>query len=144
MITLIGEDLAEIGLTFVFEGPAEACQSCRFKASCVDSLEKGRKYTITDVRDITQKCDIHDGGMVKAVEVELADVEGLIDSKKAFEGSNISYIPPECDEECIYHDLCFTQGLIPEDKCVIVKILGKHGECAKGYSLTKVSLKLNP
>lgn len=143
MITLIGEDLAQIGLTFVFDGPAKPCENCRFKASCIDSLEKGRKYTITDVKDITQKCEVHDGGIVKAVRVELADVEGLIDSKKVFEGSNISYLPPECDEECIYHHLCFPEGLVPEDKCVIIKNLGKHSVCAKGYSLTKVSLRLN-
>lgn len=90
MITLIGEDLAQIGLTFVFDGPAKPCENCRFKASCIDSLEKGRKYTITDVKDITQKCEVHDGGIVKAVRVELADVEGLIDSKKVYNLTDIS------------------------------------------------------
>lgn len=143
MITLIGEDLAEVGLTFIFDGPAEACEKCRFKASCVDSLEKGRKYAITNVKDITQKCEIHHGGIVQAVEVEMADVEALLDSKKVFEGSNITYTPPECAEECIYHHLCFPEGLVKNDKCVIIKNLGKHDVCAKDYNLTKVSLRLN-
>lgn len=143
MITLIGEDLAEVGLSFVFYGPAEACKKCRFKASCVDSLEKGRKYTITNVKDITQKCDVHNGGIVKAVEVKMADIEALIDSKKVFVGSNISHTPPECDVECIYHNLCFPEGLFNEDRCVIINNLGKHEECAKGYNLSKVSLRLN-
>lgn len=144
MITLIGEDLAEVGLSFIFDGPAEACESCRFKASCVDSLEKGRKYIITKVKDITQKCPIHDGGIVKAVEIEFDNIEGFLDSKKVFEGSNISYNPPSCDAECIYNHLCFPEGLVEGDKCIIVKNLGKSEvDCIKGFSLTKVCLKLH-
>ena len=144
MITLIGKDLAEVGLSFIFDGPAEECEKCRFKASCVDSLEKGRKYTITKVKDITQKCDLHDGGLVKAIEVKLEDIECLIDSKKVFIGSNLSYDTPLCDIECIYHRFCFPEGLIKGDKCVILKNLGKNqNDCAKGYSLPKVSLRLN-
>ena len=144
MITLIGEDLAEIGLSFIFDGPAKECESCRFKSSCVDSLEKGRKYTITDVKDISQNCKVHDGGIVKAIEVEMADIEGFIDSKKVFIGSNISHEPHECDEKCIYNLLCFPEGLFKGDKCVIIKNLGKHQEnCIKGHSLTKVILRLH-
>ena len=43
MITLIGKDLASEGTEFVFLGPAEECESCRFKSSCVGSLEVNRK-----------------------------------------------------------------------------------------------------
>ena len=144
MITLIGEDLAEVGLSFIFDGPAEPCKSCRFKASCVDSLEEGRKYTITNVKDITQKCDVHNGGIVKAIEVKLADIECFIDSKKVFIGSNLSYDPPECDVQCIYNNLCSPEGLFKGDRCVIIKNLGKmDSDCAKDSNLTKVSLRLN-
>ncbi|MEA4957668.1 hypothetical protein SDC9_08630 [bioreactor metagenome] len=145
MITLIGENLAEVGMSFIFEGPVEECESCRFKASCVDSLEKGRKYVITNVKDITQKCYVHNEGIVRVVEVELADIDAFIDSKKAFEGSNISFESPSCDIDCIYYDLCFPDGLKSGDKCIIVKNLGKHDSgCAKGLSLTKVCLRLHP
>lgn len=145
MITLIGEDLAEVGLSFIFEGQVKECENCRFKASCVDSLEKGRKYIITKVKDITQKCPIHDSGIVNVVEVELADINALVDSKKVFEGSNISFESPDCDIDCIYYDLCFPDGLNDGDKCIILKNLGKKEHvCAKGLNLTKVSLKLHP
>lgn len=40
MITLIGKDLAKKGNEFIFYGSVDECESCRFKASCVDSLEK--------------------------------------------------------------------------------------------------------
>ena len=144
MITLIGENLAEKGLSFIFDGPAEACEKCRFKASCVDSLENGRKYTIINVKDITQKCDIHDGGIVKAVEIELADIECFIDSKKVFVGSNLSFDSPDCDIKCIHHNSCFPEGLLKGDRCVIVKDLGKiDSVCAKGNNLTKVVLRLS-
>ena len=144
MITLIGEDLAEMGLSFIFDGPAEPCEKCRFKASCVDSLEKGRKYTITNVKDITQKCDVHNGGIVKSVEIELADIECFIDSKKVFVGSNLSYDSPDCDVKCIHHNYCFPEGLLKGDRCVIIKNLGKiDSDCAKGKNLTKVALRLS-
>ena len=60
MITLIGKNIAKEGLSFVFYGPLEECSNCRFKSSCVDSLEIGRKYAITEVRDVEQKCPIHE------------------------------------------------------------------------------------
>ncbi|RBQ24326.1 hypothetical protein ALNOE001_02440 [Candidatus Methanobinarius endosymbioticus] len=144
MITLIGEDLAEVGLSFIFDGPAKVCESCRFKASCVDSLEKGRKYIINNVKDITQKCPIHDGGIVKAVEIDYGDVKGLIDSKKVFEGSNITLSLPDCDLDCIYHHLCFPEGLFENDKCIIIKNLGKNESgCLKGFQLTKACLRIH-
>ena len=39
MITLIGKDLAQKGVEFVYFGSVEECENCRFKSSCVDSLE---------------------------------------------------------------------------------------------------------
>lgn len=81
MITLIGKNIAKEGLSFVFYGPLEECSSCRFKSSCVDSLEIGRKYAITEVRDVEQKCPIHEDGYVKVVNVEDAETTVLIDSK---------------------------------------------------------------
>ncbi|MER2059365.1 MAG: UPF0179 family protein, partial [Niallia sp.] len=32
----------------------EECENCRFKSSCVDSLELNRKYVITDVKENEQ------------------------------------------------------------------------------------------
>ena len=61
MITLIGKDLAKKGQEFVFLGPAEDCEDCRFKSSCVGNLEENRKYVVVEVRDNEQKCPIHSG-----------------------------------------------------------------------------------
>ena len=141
MITLIGKDLARPGVSFVFYGPAEECKSCRFKPSCVDSLEKNRKYEIIEVKDNEQKCPIHGENSVIPVVVERADIDLLSNSKNIFEGSTFEYSAPECSENCEYHDECFPEGLADGDKCIIIKNHGKHhGECKKGYKLNKLTL----
>ena len=141
MITLIGKDLAQKGVEFVYLGPAKECDDCRFKSSCVDSLELNRKYVITDVKDNEQKCPIHSQNIVIPVEIERAEIEILRTSKNIFEGSTFTYNAPECDENCEFHDLCFPEGLFENDKCIVLKNQGKHKEeCKKGLKLTKLTL----
>lgn len=143
MITLIGKDIAKEGTSFVFYGPAEECLSCRFKSSCVDSLEVGRKYNIVEVRDVEQKCPIHDEGKVKVVIVENAESTILTNPKRVFEGSKFAFKSLDCDnEDCDYRDLCFPEGLIEGDKCVFIKDLGKFKDCEKDFPLTKAIVKL--
>ncbi len=142
MITLIGETLAIKGHKFIHCGPSSECEKCRFKSTCIDSLEEGRMYIITDVKETEQPCPIHEGGKVKVVEVERADINALIDSKKAFEGSMIQIEFPECDKECTMMDLCFPEGLYEGDKCKIVKNNGKSpNKCVKGLNLSLVTLE---
>ena len=141
MITLIGKDLAQKGVEFVYLGPAKECDDCRFKSSCVDSLELNRKYVITDVKDNEQKCPIHSQNIVIPVEIERAEIEILTTSKNIFEGSTFTYNAPECDENCEFHDLCFPEGLFENDKCIVLKNQGKHKEeCKKGYKLKNLTL----
>jgi uncharacterized protein (UPF0179 family) len=142
MITLIGKKLAEKGLKFIYYGSSEECETCRFKSTCIDSLEEGRKYIVTDVKETEQTCPIHEGGKVAVVEVERADIKALVDSKKAFEGSMILFENPKCDKECTMRDLCFPEGLFEGDKCKIVKNEGKSpNECIKGLNLSLVFLE---
>ena len=42
-------------------GSAPECDECRFKGTCVDSLEEGRMYIIRNVKDSEQKCNLHEG-----------------------------------------------------------------------------------
>lgn len=143
MITLIGKKIAKKGLIFEHNGNNPKCQNCRFKGTCVDSLEKGRFYIITDVKDTTQKCELHDEHIVVVVDVELAQRYALIDSKKAFEGSTINLNKEDCGFDCKMHDLCYPDGIYSTDKCKIIKKEHKLSEkCYKNYDLTKVILKL--
>lgn len=141
MITLIGKDLAKKGQEFVFLGPTSECENCRFKSSCVDNLEINRKYVVTGVKDNEQKCPIHSGGIVIPVEIDRAKIDLLTDSKSIFEGSTFTYEAPDCDEKCDFHDLCFPEGLVENDKCIVLENNGKHKEeCKKGYKLNKLTL----
>ena len=141
MITLIGKDLAKEGQEFVFLGPADECENCRFKSSCVGNLELNRKYVVTGVKDNEQKCPIHAGETVVPVEVDRAKIDVLTTSKNIFEGSTFTYEAPDCDEACDFHDLCFPEGLIENDKCIVLENLGKHkGDCKKGLKLNKLTL----
>ena len=142
MITLIGKKIAEEGTTFIYYGPAEGCDDCRFKSTCLGSLEKNRQYVITSVRNNPQKCKVHGGEEVVPVEVERAEISVLSESKRAFVGSTMVYKPLDCDLDCQYHDLCFPEGLFEDDKCVITNDEGKfEGECKKNYNLNKLTLK---
>jgi uncharacterized protein (UPF0179 family) len=142
MITLIGIKLAEKGLKFMYYGPSAECEECRFKSTCIDSLEEGRMYIITDVKETEHPCPVHELGKVKVVEAERADITALVDSKKAFEGSVLIFEFPECDSECTMKDLCFPEGLYGGDKCKIIKTMGKSPDkCVKGLNLSLVLLK---
>ena len=142
MITLIGKDLAKEGNEFVFYGPVEECESCRFKSSCINSLEKGRKYKIIEVRDVEQKCSLHNDEKVNVVVVE--DAESIIYTNyKVFEGSTVTFEEISCDDvDCDFREFCFADGINSGDKCVFIKDLGKFEECPKGISLRKVIVKL--
>ena len=77
------------------------------------------------------------------VDVELADVDVLIDSKRVFEGSNIIFNPTECDFDCSMKDQCFPEGLLKKDRCKIIENIGKPAfKCPKGLDLCLVRLKL--
>jgi len=143
LITLIGENLAKKGLKFLHYGEATECEKCRFKSTCIDSLEIGRMYVIKNVKDTEHNCPIHEGNKVKVVEVEKAFINTLVDTKSAFEGSMIVFNVPDCEEECLMRDLCFSDGLKNGDKCKIIKNKGKpKNKCIKGLDLTEAVLSL--
>ena len=80
-------------------------------------------------------------GVVVPVEVDRAKIEVLTSSKNIFEGSTFTFNAPDCDEKCDFHDLCFPDGLIENDKCIVLNNDGKHKEnCKKGYQLNKLTL----
>ena len=142
-ITLIGSRLAKEGVKFTFMGETAECAKCNLKSTCMN-LEKGRIYEITNVRNTTLRdCAIHDGGVI-TVDVIPAPVITSMDSRKAVEGANVRYESQSCDEiECDMYDLCHPKGVKKGDKCTIVQVIGNmDNECALGYTLKKVELKI--
>lgn len=142
MITLIGNSLAVEGLEFKYLGASSHCEKCRFKNTCIDTLEEGRIYIIKEVKDTQQPCPIHAGGKVRVVDVELADIDVLIDPKQSFEGSSVLFNPITCDSKCYMRDLCLPEGLYKDDRCRIIENKGKpEHECPRGLKLQLVRLR---
>ncbi len=140
-VTLIGVRLAKVGVEFVFDGPASECESCRLKNTCM-SLDIGRRYRVVGTRDIHHECPLHDGGVYAVEVVEMLTIVA-IESRKALEGSKISFDPPRCDKNnCSIYDLCHPPWLRPGDKCTINSVLGAPSEsCIDGLTLRLVELK---
>ncbi|ADG13716.1 Protein of unknown function UPF0179 [Methanocaldococcus infernus ME] len=140
MITLIGSKLAKEGEKFIYLGELEECKDCKFKNLC-HNLEVGRIYKIKSVRSTNHRCKIHLGG-VKAVEVEISEIEAIIESKKALEGLSFTYSPILCDNsDCENYKFCVPQGLVEGDKVRVEKVL-ERVECKNNLSLRKVILRL--
>jgi Uncharacterized protein conserved in archaea len=141
-ITLIGSRLAKEGEDFIFMGESRECKRCKLRRTCMN-LEPGRKYRVAKVRsDTVHECFIHDGGVL-TVDVVSSPIVAAIESRKAVEGSKISYEHPKCQafDDGVY-DLLYPEGLKEGDKCTVVKVLGPMDEnMVQGCSLKKVELR---
>ncbi|PJB22268.1 MAG: hypothetical protein CO114_00925, partial [Euryarchaeota archaeon CG_4_9_14_3_um_filter_38_12] len=68
LVTLVGEKIAKKDNEFIYIGSLPECRGCKLKTVCFN-LDEGRRYKITNIRDIHHDCKIHEGG-VRIVEVE--------------------------------------------------------------------------
>ena len=140
IVTLIGENLAKKGMEFVYMGPLPECRDCKLRNACFN-LEPGRMYKITKVRDTKHECKIHEGGKVRAVEVEKVPVEAAIPAKMAVEGSTIRFERQNClNMGCASYRLCNPLGLKEGSKYRIKKIKGDV-KCPEGNTLKLVLLE---
>ncbi|ELZ07129.1 hypothetical protein C479_15137 [Halovivax asiaticus JCM 14624] len=141
-ITLLGDLLAEPGTEFVYEGEADACAGCPYRSQCL-TLESGRRYRVTDVRENGQllECAIHDRG-VRAVEVEPTTVRANVPEDGSFAGSTASLAGPCPYVECPSHELCEPDGIEHGESARIATVHGDppHDVCHLDRSLTTVEL----
>ena len=142
-LTLIGIKLAKKNRKFLFDGAAEECKNCNsaLKTVCLDNLEKGRIYEITDVRKIVHPCLLHEEG-VTVVEVKRASIQSALDSKLSHEGATITF-HFDCNEvACSNYNSCKPLGIQSGEKYKITKIIGNlPPNCKKGKKLVLVELK---
>lgn len=140
IITLIGSKLAKMGTEFVFRGEAKECENCKLRNTCLN-LEENIRYRVTElVKETVHECYIHEDG-VKAVRVVQSPIIAAISVSSAFEGSNIVFKPPECNENCRLYDLCHPQGAKPNETYKISKVIGNSPEeCPLGYDLRLAEL----
>jgi len=86
------------------------------------------------------ECLLHD--TVRAVEVVPGTVTVAIESRKAFNGSKLTYEEPKCAKTCVSFELCHPAGLVSGEKYTIAEVFDEVcGPCEKGLILKKVLLK---
>lgn len=136
MITLVSSTIARKGYTFIHEGETpKECKKCKLKATCIDNLERGRRYTITDVKPIEHSCLL--AGTVTVVKVSEPEIVMFLDSKLSFEGMSVVY-NPEC-EGCQIAEMCMPTGLKKGDKIQITEVL-EDAPCKK-KKMKRVAVK---
>lgn len=139
MITLISNDQAKEGYEFIPFGQAEECADCSLRLSCNENLEVGRKYRVKLVKEKSHPCKM--GGEVVLVDVEEAEVMGVMEKKKAYHGSKIEFFPMECtDIFCVNYKYCRPDGLRSGDTCQIIDSFDPV-DCKLMDGLVRVKLK---
>lgn len=140
-ITLIGSRLAKPGVEFIYRGPQPECEPCKLRNVCLN-LEPGKKYRVSALRSGNEhECFLHDTG-VRAVEAEPCPIVVAIESRRAFNGSRLTFEEPKCEKSCPGYDSCHPAGLVSGDKYTIGEVYGEAPfACPKGMILKKVLLK---
>ena len=139
MITVVPEEFADIGKTFVYTGEDPLCDKCRIRSICFN-LDKGARYRVKALRPTFHDCEAAEG-RVRVVEVERIDREAAVDTKGAMEGATVTFSKPECPHiGCPHYLLCHPEGIDEGDKVTIVT-MGKKVDCALGLSRAPVIIK---
>jgi len=113
IITIVGTVMAKEGEEFIYEGPIDACESCKVAKVCHNAkLRAGRRYVVTAVRPTTHNCAVHPGGAT-AVEVTDADIPMYLPKDVANRRTRINF-EPFCNEtNCRFFPLCNPAGVTP-------------------------------
>lgn len=130
-VTLAPSEIAMRGKKFIFIGKDDTCQKCSVKNACVENIEHGRVYKITDLRSKKHQCPI--GGEVKVVEVEEPSLKVVTDIHNEFVGSTKSFNPVDCNiENCEYKEFCTDPPGIRKGEILEITEITKKIECRKG------------
>ena len=145
-VTLVGEDLAETGQQFVYDGASAGCEGCPYRDQCLN-LTKGQAYRITSVRENAQPlpCNVHEKDVV-AVEVEPTTVRANVPERHALSG-NKAQLEGDCPYvECPSHRYCVPEGAGFEQQYRVSSVEGNppHEICYLDRRLQLVELEYHP
>ena len=139
-VSFVGTSIAKEGLEFVFAGPLQECSGCKVKNVCF-SLDPGRRYRVTKLREKTNPCGIFLGDRAVAVEVE--EVEEYINAKYDLsiqEGSTITTGSMRCKYlACENIETCNLLSMREGKKAKIEAVVGKLA-CPAGYDMRKMKV----
>ena len=139
-ITIVGLRQAKKGFTFLHSTTPEECKSCELLKTCMESLETGRVYTVTKVRNKTFPCRVHEEG-VRVVEVEEPNLNVAIEQRLSFPLATITFHPQNCGNLCCENSkFCAPCGLVEGDKCKILEVK-EQLECPLKRPLVRAVVK---
>lgn len=138
LVTLIGEKLAKKDGVFIYMRGAAECRDCKLKNVCFN-LEEGKRYKITNIREMHHDCRLHEGG-VRVVEVEKIPVPVSVNAKNAVEGETITFTGECRNTGCDFYKLCHPAGVKTGTKFRILKVKDNI-ECPEKKNLKEALLE---
>jgi len=122
ILTIVGTVLAKEGTDFIYEGPQEACESCKVAKVCHNTkLRAGRRYTVVTVRPTTHSCAVHPDGAT-AVEVVDADIPMFLPKDEAKRRSRMEFQQFCNEESCKYYTMCNPTGIEPGHQYIVKEV----------------------
>lgn len=139
-ITIVGFKQAKKGFKFLQSTAPEECRQCELSKTCIESLETGRIYAVTKVRNKIFPCQVHEEG-VRVVEVEESNLEVALEPRVSFPLATITFHPQDCKHfRCSNGRLCVPGGLVEGDKCKILEVKERL-ECPLKRTLVRVRVE---
>jgi len=140
IITLTTETQAVKGSRFVVHVSSK-CRTCRLYRICMGKLREGASYEIIGIRKIKHTCPIL-GSAMKVVEVIELPIKAALPTKKAYEGTIITFTPIPCPKNwrCRNATICKPKALAEGEKTIIEKVKEKI-HCPGNLDLRLVLLR---
>ena len=143
VISLVPKDVAEEGYQFTHLGGTETCKECKLLPVCVNSLEIGSTYEVTQVREKEHNCLIDNSKMVVCELKELND-QISVKYQKYLENIVLTREPIDCLEVlCEYHENCVSDKYHETTKIKVLRNLGKI-KCPLKHQLVLIEGKKMP
>ena len=136
-ITLLSIHEAKEGYEFVYQGAAPVCRTCPYRHACL-TLDAGRRYAVTRVREITHPCALQEVD-AHVVEVKPVPRPLVVDARSAIVGSLIEVGRYPCRRiDCPNWSICAGPSLPSKQKFRVAAISEGPAECRIGRTLRRV------
>jgi uncharacterized protein len=136
-ITLLAIGESRPGFQFIYQGGGPPCRTCPFRHACL-TLDAGRKYEVTKVRDVTHPCALQETD-AHVVEVKPVARSLVIDSRSAIVGSQVEVGRFACRRlDCPNWTICAGPSLPTKQRYRIERADPEPAECRIGRTLKRV------
>jgi len=136
-ITLLAIAESRPGFQFVYQGGGAPCRTCPFRHACL-TLDAGRRYEVTRVRDVTHPCALQETD-AHVVEVKAVPRPLVVDARSAIVGSQVEVGRFPCRRiDCPNWSICAGPSVPAKQRYRIERADGEAAECRIGRTLKRV------